>query len=315
VPEGHTLHRLARRHLETFGGRTVHVTSPQGRFAAGAARLDGTVLRATQAHGKHLFLGFSPPTSQDVDALGARRPGRRRPRPDRWLHVHLGLIGTFVFGTAPTPPARGAVRLRIESEDAWADLRGPTACELLTDGDVAGVRARLGADPLRPDADPHVAYRRIRRSTVPIGALLMQQEVVAGVGNVYRAELLFRHRLDPWMPGRELAEAAWEALWGDLVVLMRDGLRRGRIVTTLPKDRPHRSGPVRDGEAHYVYRRTGLPCFVCATLIVTEPMAGRNLYRCPYCQKGGQDDGGLPVEVGIQPQGDDEDHDEAVWPR
>jgi endonuclease-8 len=285
VPEGHTLHRLARRHSQTFRGRVVHVTSPQGRFTAGAGRLDGTVLRTAQAHGKHLFLGFSPPVSEDVDGPGAAAARRPRPRPDRWLHVHLGLIGSFVFGAAPPPVPQGALRLRIETDDAWADLRGPTACELLTEGEVGGIRRRLGPDPLRPEADPHAAYRRIRRSTVPIGALLMQQDVVAGVGNVYRAELLYRHRLDPWMSGRELSEAAWEALWGDLVVLMRDGLRRGRIVTTLPQDRPHRSGPVRDGEAHYVYRRTGLPCLLCATLIVSEPMAGRTLYRCPYCQK------------------------------
>jgi formamidopyrimidine-DNA glycosylase len=274
VPEGHTLHRLARRHRQTFGGRIVHASSPQGRFTAGAARLDGTVLRTTQAHGKHLFLGFSPPAE----------PGRRA-RPDRWLHVHLGLYGTFVFGTPPAPEPWGALRLRLETEEAWADLRGPTACELLTEPEIDRIHARLGADPLRADADPHRAYARIRRSTVPVGALLMQQEVVAGVGNVYRAEVLFRHRLDPWMPGRELGEGRWEALWGDLVALLKDGVRRGRIVTTLPQDRPHRSGTVRRDEAHYVYRRTGLLCRLCATLIVAEPMAGRTLYRCPYCQK------------------------------
>jgi endonuclease VIII len=271
VPEGHTLHRLARRHLQTFGGVVLHVTSPQGRFAAGAARLDGTVLRSAQAHGKHLFLGFAP-------------PGRRRA--DRWLHVHLGLYGTWDFGNGEPPPAKGALRLRIVSADAWADLRGPTACEVITDAEVAGIRARLGPDPLRKDADPAAAVARIRRSAVPLGALLMQQDVVSGIGNVYRAELLFRHRLDPWMPGRDLPEAGWEALWGDLVVLLRDGLRRGRIVTTLPKDRPHRSGPVRLGEQHYVYRRTDLPCFICSTPVGAEPMAGRTLYRCPVCQKG-----------------------------
>jgi endonuclease-8 len=276
VPEGHTLHRLARRHQQTFGGRVVHASSPQGRFAAGAARLDGTVLRTAQAHGKHLFLGFSPSLPDEA---------RRRPRPDRWLHVHLGLYGTFVFGAPPAPEPRGALRLRLEDDDAWADLRGPTACELITGPEIDGIRGRLGADPLRSDADPHRAYARIRRSTVPIGALLMQQEVVAGVGNVYRAEVLFRHRLDPRMPGRELAEGQWEALWADLVVLLKDGVRRGRIVTTLPQDRPHRSGTVRRDEAHYVYRRTGLPCRICATLVVAEPMAGRTLYRCPYCQK------------------------------
>jgi formamidopyrimidine-DNA glycosylase len=290
VPEGHTLHRLARRHQQTFAGRTLHASSPQGRFTAGAARLDGTVLRVAQAHGKHLFLGFSPPLPGDADGPELtpgeprRRPVRSR-KPDRWLHVHLGLYGTFVFGTPPGPEPQGALRLRLESRDAWADLRGPTACELITGPEVDAIRARLGADPLRPDADPHRAYARIRRSTVPIGALLMQQKVVAGIGNVFRAEVLFRHRLDPWLPGRELAAGQWAALWGDLVVLLRDGVRRGRIVTTLPQDRPHRSGTVRRDEAHYVYRRTGLPCRICATLVVAEPMAGRTLYRCPYCQK------------------------------
>ena len=271
MPEGHTLHRLARRHLETFGGATVRVTSPQGRFAAGAARLDGTALRSAQAHGKHIFLGFAPP---------------ERRRADRWLHVHLGLYGTWDFGTGTPPPAKGALRLRMVSDEAWADLRGPTACELITDAEVAGIRARLGPDPLRKDADPAAAFARISRSTVPLGALLMQQDVVAGIGNVYRAEVLYRHRLDPWMPGRDLSAPAWEALWGDLVVLLRDGVRRGRIVTTLPKDRPHRSGPVRQGEQHYVYRRTDLPCLICGTPVVAEPMAGRTLYRCPFCQAG-----------------------------
>jgi endonuclease VIII len=198
--------------------------------------------------------------------------------------------GSRAAGPSDHPsPTDGCTSISA-STGRWSSARrrhpsGASACELLTGSEVDGIRARLGADPLRPDADPHRAYARIRRSTVPIGALLMQQEVVAGIGNVYRAEVLFRHRLDPWMPGRELAEGQWEALWGDLVVLLKDGVRRGRIVTTLPQDRPHRSGTVRGDEAHYVYRRTGLPCRICATLVVAEPMAGRTLYRCPYCQK------------------------------
>ena len=265
----------------------MHASSPQGRFAAGAARLDGTVLRLAQAHGKHLFLGFSPPVPGDADGPAAPEGApRRRPRPDRWLHVHLGLYGTFVVRhAARARPARGAAAAPGERRR----LGGPARADGLRAADRARdrrLRARLGADPLRADADPGRAWARIRRSTVPIGALLMEQEIVAGIGNVYRAEVLFRHRLDPWRPGRELAEGQWEALWGDLVVLLRDGVRRGRIVTTLPQDRPHRSGTARRDEAHYVYRRTGLPCRICATLVVAEPMAGRTLYRCPYCQKG-----------------------------
>lgn len=275
MPEGHTVHRLARQHLTTFGGHVLAVDSPQGRFAAGAARLDGRLLAGAQAHGKHLFLGFADDPAD---------------RPDAWLHVHLGLYGKWAFGTGTPPEPRGAVRVRFVTkdgsgdDDAWAELRGPTACEVLTTDDVAHVRARLGADPLRRDADAAGAGERVRRSRAPIGALLMQQEVVAGVGNVYRAEALFRQRLDPWSPGRGLGEDAWDALWTDLVVLLRDGVKRGRIVTTQPADRERRSGTVRRDDAHYVYKRTGLPCRLCGTPVVSEPMVGRTLYRCPHCQ-------------------------------
>jgi len=269
VPEGHTVHRHARQHLRTFGGQRLAVDSPQGRFAAGAGRLDGRALADSQAHGKHLFLGFA-----DEAHL----------RPDTWLHVHLGLYGTWTFGAGAPPGPRGAVRVRLVGEDDWAELRGPTACEVVTTDDVAALRARLGADPLRRDADAAAAGERVRRSRAPVGALLMQQEVVAGVGNVYRAEALFRQRLDPWAAGRSLDASVWDALWTDLVLLMRDGVRRGRIVTTTPADRARRNGTVRREDAHYVYRRTGLPCRICATPVVAEPMAGRTLYRCPRCQ-------------------------------
>lgn len=237
MPEGHTVHRLARLHLNTFGERPVRATSPRGRFDAGAALLDGQVLRGAQAHGKHEFLHFGD---------------------DRWLHVHLGLYGKWTFGEGDPPPVRGAVRVRLEGNGAWAELRAPTACAVLGPPDVVAVRARLGADPLTRDADPVGAGERVRRSRAPLGALLRQQDVVAGIGNVYRAEALFRARLDPWLPGRDLAGSRWQALWTDLVVLLRDGVRRGRIVTTLPADRGRR-GAVLATDAHYVYRRTGLP--------------------------------------------------------
>jgi endonuclease VIII len=267
VPEGHTLFRLAREQTEAFAGRPVHVTSPQGRFAAGAALLDGRVLDGVRSYGKHLFADFVPDT----------------------LHVHLGLYGAFASGTGVPPPPRGALRMRWEGPGpdgagAWTDLRGPTACEVLAPGEAEGILARLGPDPLRPRADAALAHRRIARSRTPIGALLMDQTVLAGVGNVYRAELLFRHNVSPFRPGRGVDEGLWSRMWSDLVVLMRSGVRLGRIVTTRPEHRGRRRGAVQRVDAHYVYRRTGLPCRVCGTDVRTEAMVARNLYWCPACQ-------------------------------
>ena len=269
MPEGHTLHRLARDQSLAFAGRPVHVTSPQGRFATGAALLDGRALDEVTAYGKHLFACFGPDT----------------------LHVHLGLYGNYTAGTGTPPAPRGALRMRWEGEGpdglgVWTDLRGPTACEVLTAPEVDRILDRLGPDPLRPRTDGTVAHRRIAGSRTALGALLMDQSVLAGVGNVYRAEVLFRHGVSPFRPGRDVDADTWAAMWADLVVLMRSGVRMGRIVTTRPEHRGRRSGAVRRDDAHYVYRRTGLPCRLCGTPVRTEVMVGRNLYWCPVCQAG-----------------------------
>ena len=267
MPEGHTLYRLAREQAQLFAGRPVHVSSPQGRFEAGAALLDGRVLDEVFSYGKHLFAGFGGDT----------------------LHVHLGLYGSYTTGTGFPPPARGALRMRWEGPGpdgagVWTDLRGPTACEVLPAPEVERILARLGPDPLRPRADGGPALRRIAGSRAPVGALLMDQTVLAGVGNVYRAELLFRHGVSPFRPGRGVDPELWSRMWADLVALMRSGVRMGRIITTRPGDRTRRRGAVHRDDAHYVYRRTGLPCRVCATEVRTEVMVGRNLYWCPACQ-------------------------------
>jgi endonuclease-8 len=267
MPEGHTLFRLAREQFQLFAGRPVHVTSPQGRFAAGATLLDGRVLEDVFSYGKHLFADFGSDT----------------------LHVHLGLYGTFTSGTGTPPVPRGALRMRWEGpgpegSGVWTDLRGPTACEVLAGPEVDRILARLGPDPLRPQADGDRAHRRIAGSRTAIGALLMDQSVLAGVGNVYRAELLFRHGISPFRPGRAVDGELWGRMWADLVTLMKAGVRMGRIVTTRPEDRSRRRGAVTRDDAHYVYRRTGLPCRICGTEVRTEVMVGRNLYWCPVCQ-------------------------------
>lgn len=268
MPEGHTLHRLARAHQRLFGKAPVAVSSPQGRFAGSAEMIDGRVLERVEAYGKQLFHRYGP---------------------DLVVHVHLGLYGTFATSPTPAEPPRGQVRMRMLGATHYADLRGPTACELVTGHEVAAIRARLGPDPLRRGADPERAWLRISRSRSPLAVLLTNQEVLAGVGNVYRAELLFRHRLDPLLPGRSLALGQWDAMWADLVALMRDGVKRGRIDTVRAEHDPAATGRAprqdRHGGEVYVYRRAGQPCLVCGTLVRGVELAARNLYWCPTCQR------------------------------
>ena len=147
-----------------------------------------------------------------------------------------------------------------------------------------GILARLGPDPLRKDADPERAWRKVSRSRTAVGALLMDQSVLAGVGNVYRAEVLYRAGLSPFRAGRDVPEPAWTGMWEDLRVLLRAGVRAGRIVTTAREDRDRRSGPARREDSFYVYRRADLPCRRCGTPVRTQVMVGRNLFWCPVCQ-------------------------------
>jgi endonuclease-8 len=112
----------------------------------------------------------------------------------------------------------------------------------------------------------------------------MDQTVAAGVGNIFRAELLFRARLNPFVAGREVEESTLRSIWREAGVLMKAAMVDRRIVTTKPKDRPHKKGQALKEEAHYVYRRQGRPCFVCGTKILTQVMAGRNLFWCPVDQ-------------------------------
>ena len=262
MPEGHTLHRLARLHQRRFAGTPLSVWSPQGRFTD-AAMVDGLVMTKASAWGKHLFHHYQGGPI---------------------VHVHLGLYGTFRETRTPMPEPVGQVRMRIVGAEYGTDLRGPTACEVIDEGQMATILDRLGPDPLRNDADPEAAWARITKSRKAIGALLMDQSVIAGVGNVYRSELLFRHGIDPYRPGRDIDRAEFDQAWADLVERMKVGVRRGRIIVVRPE---HDHGPESYGPKRprtYVYRRAGEACRLCGTEVMTAVMEGRNLFWCPGCQ-------------------------------
>ena len=281
MPEGHTLHRLARLHTEYLAGGPVRVSSPQGRFVD-AVMVDGRGFERALAVGKHLF---------------------HRYEGGLIVHVHLGLYGFFQHHPVPEggdPPAPvGQVRMRLvgagegsaagpDEGDGWCvDLRGPTRCEVLDDDEVAAVAARLGPDPLDPDADPDRAWARISRSARPIAGLVMDQKVIAGVGNVYRAEVLFRAGLDPFRPGLALRREEFDAVWADLVALLPIGVETGHIHTIRPEhdhgDLPRRGA---DRPRNYVYQRDGWACRVCGDPVLVRDVEARSLFWCPTCQAG-----------------------------
>lgn len=331
MPEGHSVHRIARQFDRNFIGKTLHASSPQGRFAEGASVLDGRTAVSVKAVGKQMFL----------EAEG-----------DVWLRVHLGLYGAWDFageilldptiasangrmgqtnqrgtiidesilddagenslssigaprrarvhvrmseqtkgladdGVEWPPPIVGQVRLRLMTDITAADLRGPTACVLQTPDEMLATIAKLGPDPLvgDPVENEERFVRAVGKTQTVIALLLMDQAVVSGIGNVYRAELLFRHRLNPHTPGRAVPEEIVRALWHDWVRLLAIGVETGQMMTMddLSPDEYRAAMASRD-DRHWVYHRAGLPCRVCGTEIALEEIGARKLYWCPRCQ-------------------------------
>ena len=271
MPEGHVIHRLARELNSVFSGRELEVSSPQGRFSAEAELLDGHRIERAEAVGKHLFVFFDAP------------------HPEHVVYIHLGLIGQLRFEDAGT--SAGQIRLRVSDGVTAAHLRGPQWCRLITEEEYEATRAKSGEDPIRADADPEALWPRVSRSRRSIGSQLMDQKLFAGVGNIYRAETLFRLGISPFLPGNRLSRPQFDSIWLDLVGLMAEGVRTGRIDTVDEEHTPEAMGrePRKDdhGGEVYVYRRAGLPCYLCGAPISHRVMEGRNLFWCPACQPDG----------------------------
>lgn len=254
MPEGHTVHRLARDLGVDLQGRPLRASSPQGRFTAQASRLDGTVLHRAEAYGKHLFLAVS---SGDH------------------VHVHLGLQGKWLRSADPAAPALRQVRLRLATAAVAWDLIAPARCELLDDMGMTAVVDKLGPDPLRRDADPDTAIAALQNAPGAIGAALLDQSVVAGVGNVFRSEALHAVGIAPARPCRALSAADARSLWWELRRMMARAVEDGRIITV---DSPDRLS-LPEADARKVYKQTN--CRDCGAPVVTSTVGGRTAYHCP----------------------------------
>lgn len=299
MPEGNEVHRWAERHNAAFAGRKLHVLpGPNHRFSD-AHVVDGKKLKRVHAVGKHLGYEFGD---------------------DLILHVHLGRFGDWTEGCGPLPEPKGALRAVLQragsgkpsrsakgqphnlscakddgtqpfppEEVEWCELRGPTDCSVYDRAKWEALLARLGPDPLGEDAkghdDPQRYVDAVLKNKKPIAEILMNQEIVSGIGNIYRAELLFRHRLNPFTPGTAIDAKVLKAIWKDSIPLLRAGMVDRRIVCTRRADRPSKKEPAPRGEEHYVYRRHGKPCHLCGERILHRDLAGRTLYWCPVDQR------------------------------
>lgn len=189
--------------------------------------------------------------------------------------------------TSWPPEPVGQVRVRLLNELVCADLRGPTVCEVITPEEVKTVIARLGPDPANDDS-PEEKDRFVEttlKKRTPIGLVLMDQSIVAGIGNVYRAEMLFRAGLDPHIPSNSLPRETIEALWDDWVHLLDIGIRVGQMITIDGlTGEAYQNALIHRDDRHWVYKLEGTPCKRCGTNILLEEFGARKLYWCPGCQ-------------------------------
>ncbi|MEM8733139.1 MAG: DNA-formamidopyrimidine glycosylase family protein [Planctomycetota bacterium] len=260
MPEGHTIHRIARDHQKWFAGQPLAVMSPQGRFEEQAEILSGCKLTRVEAFGKHLIYQF----------------GRQR------MHVHLGLYGKFRIHKNPPPEPRGAVRVRMIGQERSFDLNGPNTCELLSKSELDALTARIGPDPLRSDADPELAWNRIRTSRTAIGALLLNQSVIAGLGNIYRAEILHILAIHPDRPGKEVSRDEFDSIWDLSVRLLQIGVKYNRIITTAFNGSTSGLSRLKSQERLLIYKKPECPR--CHADVYYWDVGNRRVYACDACQ-------------------------------
>lgn len=239
-----------------LAGKVIDVSSPQGRFMVGAARLDGRRCTAIDAYGKHLLYRF--------DELS--------------LHIHLGLFGRFRCAKRPAAQPKGEVRVRMMSDSHVVDINGPNSCEVLDPAEAAALVSRIGPDVLRADADRERAWARISKSRTSIGQLIMDQSVMAGIGNIYRSEILWRQRIHPEIPGQRLPREAFDRIWADAVALLTLGVKSNAIITVDGA----RKSKSRYGERVNIFAKDSCPA--CEGEITAFEIAGRRAFACASCQ-------------------------------
>lgn len=261
MPEGDTIHRAAAR-LQPLVGRRITAArayaGPGLRQVPDLSRIVGASVTAVEARGKHLLIGFDNGLT---------------------LRSHLRMTGSWRLYRSTSPTRASAI---LEADDLAAVAFRTPVLELLTD---AGLRRSvplrtLGPDLLGSTFDADEALRRLRqREARQLGDALLDQRVVAGIGNVYKSEVAFVERLDPRAPVAAFTDAQLLAVLATARRLLQANVSGGPRSTTGSRSR---------GRQLWVYGRTGRPCHRCGTPIrsALQGELARRTYWCPRCQPG-----------------------------
>lgn len=257
MPEGDTVWQAARR-LRALDGETLCATDFRVPSLA-TADLAGRRVLTTRSRGKHLL-------TRVEDGLT--------------LHSHLGMDGGWTVGPPGERWRKPAYLVRVVLRTAGHQAVGhELQLDLVRTEDEDAVVGHLGPDLLGPDWDAAEAVRRIAaQPDEPIASALLEQRNLAGIGNVYKCELLFLRGLHPWLPAGSVADLFALVTLAHRV-LMANRNRWEQITT----------GDSRPGRQHYVYGRAGAPCLRCRTPIEqaeqgSDPLRRRVTFWCPRCQ-------------------------------
>ena len=257
MPEGHTIHRAARDHRRILASQKLIVFSPQGRFCEGASLLNEQICSTVEAFGKHLLYEFQN---------------------ELVLHIHLGLFGRIRKLKLPLSEPKSSVRVRLVSKTHLVDIIGPSICEILNQKEVMALVGRIGPDVLRPDANPDFAFNKIARSRAPIGRLIMDQSVMAGIGNIYRSEILWRQAIHPETPGKAINRQTFDRIWDDAKTLLAIGVKQNAIITVFDEQLSKRGS----NEKFNIFGKAYCPN--CTGKIKRFEINGRRVFVCETCQ-------------------------------
>lgn len=260
--EGHSVHRVAADQRKLFVGKKFKAWSPNKRFQDEAKLISNKKYEKIVPIGKNLFAFFEG---------------------GHVMHVHFGMSGRWSIFTKNKnpPPPKSTTRLILESKDGLVSHLSAMTVRLGDHTFFEEKKRKLGEDPLSENPDVDDLFLRVSKSKKTISKLLMDQGFFAGVGNIYRAEILFVSKTNPSLKGVNMTREQFDRVWNASVSLMQSGFQTGRISSMTQKEAKKLGDPYR---RRYVYNQS--KCLICKGRIQSFSESSRTVWFCSHCQSG-----------------------------